>query len=385
MQKKAQQIAKTLKQFFIVLTATASILLSLMLPVVAQQPVPSSPQPAPSSQQSAPGQPAIAAASTPADAGTPSKGADGSKATDQAPAPKRIFPLPGAEKYGGVPAPTSGRAEVQFQELIWGIIQNTRFILGAVAIAMIVYAGFQMVIGWGNEDVYGKQRKTLFYAVIGLAVVGMAGEVSRIFSVSCAEPLPGQPVIPCTPGGFLKDPNALIRTTTLFNQHTKMIITFIKYFIGGVAVLMIVRNGMRMITLGYAEDKIGLDKKNLVYSIIGLGLIIIADTVINKVFYKLDLTRYPSTGGAQPAIDAARGVQEIIGFTNFIVSLVGPVAILALLAGGVLYMTAGGQEDKMGRAKRVIIAALAGIIIIYGAFGIVSTFIVGRFPSPPAV
>ncbi len=275
-----------------------------------------------------------------------------------------LFPLASKEVYNDLPAPVAGSAESQFADLVKNVVQNARYILGAIAIAMIVYSGFRMVTGWGNDDVYSKQRLNLLYSIIGLAIVGMAGELSTIFSLD--------------KGGFLKDSNAIVRTTTLFNQQTQIIITFIKYTIGAITVLLIVRNGLRMITMGSSEDKIETDKKNLVYSIIGLVMIVIADNAVRNVFYKLDVTSYPS-GGVKPAVDAARGVQEIVGFTNLVVSIVGPVAILALLAGGVMYMTAAGQEDRMTTAKRLILAALAGIIIMYGAFAIVSTFIAGQF------
>ena len=69
---------------------------------------------------------------------------------------------------------------------------------------------------------------------------------------------------------------------------------------------MIIRNGFRMVAMGESEEAMTKDKRNLIYSAVGLGLIIVADTLINNVFYKLDLTRYPTTGGAAPAIDLFR-------------------------------------------------------------------------------
>jgi cytochrome bd-type quinol oxidase subunit 2 len=284
----------------------------------------------------------------------------------------QLFPLPDSEAYGNVPAPSAdASAQVQFAELVDGIIQAVRYIIGAVAILFIVYSGFRMVTGWGKEEVYQKARTSMLYAVIGLAAVGLAGEMRDIFSLG-------------TPGKtFLQDPNQILRSTILFNQGTQIIITFIKYFIGGVAVLFIVRSGLRLITMGGAEDKIALDKKNLLYATIGLIMIIIADTAVNQVFYKVDLTRYPGAGGAEPAIDPVQGIKEIIGFTNFMVALVGPIAVLALLAGGVMYLTAAGEEEKMNKAKKLITMALIGIIIIYGAFSIVSTIVMGNFAANP--
>ena len=291
----------------------------------------------------------------------------------------QALPLPSSSSYGipnVTPTAPGVSAQQQFYNLVAAAISNVRYVIGAVAIAMMVYAGVHMVIAQGKEEEYTKQRHTIMWAIVGLALVGMSGELVRIFSVSCDVQIPGQP---CTPGGFLKDPNAILRSATLFNQRTQFIITFLKYFIGSIAILFIVRSGIRMIVMGSQEDKIALDKKNMIYGTIGLLLIILADTAINKVFYKVDVSRYPSVGGVQPGIDPVRGVKEIAGFTNMVVSILSPIAVLMLLAGAVMYITAGGNDEKQATAKRLIFATIIGIIIIYGAFGIVSTFVSGKF------
>lgn len=278
---------------------------------------------------------------------------------------KGVFALPDSSLYGdNIAKPSGATAQAQFASLTEGLLLNLRYILGAIAILMMVYAGFNMVIAWGNEEKITKNRQLLFYAIIGLAIVGMAGEFSKIFTVEG--------------GGFLKDPNAIIRASTLFNQRTQIVITFIKYFIGSIAILEIVTTGIRLITMGGAEDKIARDKQNLLYGIIGLVLIIVADTAINKILYKVD-SAYPTTGGVQPTVDAARGVQEIVGVTNLMVTVVGVGAVLALVAAGVMYMTSGGNEDQMNKAKAIIKWVVIGMIVIFGAFAIVSTFVGGQF------
>lgn len=285
--------------------------------------------------------------------------------TGEAKAQPSLFPLPGSAVYGGVPDPGTGSATQKAQNLVGGLINNGRLIIGTVAVVIIVFAGFRMVTGWGKEDVYGKQRLNILYAIVGLAIVAMAGELAKIFSVEG--------------GGFIRDPNQILRTANLFNRQTQIIITFIKYIVGSIAVITIVRNAYRIIAVGSSEDSLASDKKNLVYSAIGLVLILVADNVINNVLFKVDLSRYPGTGGVQPAISAQAGVAELVGITNFTVSVVGPIAVLALLAGGVLYITAAGKEDQIERAKRIIMATLGGIILIYGAFAIISTIVMGRF------
>ena len=292
---------------------------------------------------------------------------------------KPLLPLPGSGTYTGIATVAGETAEEKFYNLVKNVIANVRYIIGAVAIAFIIYAGIRMVIAQGKEEEYGKQRMNILWAIIGLALIGMSGELIRIFNVYCGANGKDIADNPCVQGGFLKDPNAILRAATLFDQRTQFLITFIKYFIGSIAIFFVVRSGLRLITIGSNEENVGKDKKNLLYGLIGLGLIIMSDTVINKVFYQVDLSKYPTVGGAAPSFDPGRGVKEVVGFTNILVSIVGPMAVLALLAGGVMYITSGGNEEKQGKAKRVIMATIIGILIIYGAFAIVSTFVGGQF------
>lgn len=290
-----------------------------------------------------------------------------------------LIPLPSSSSYSGVQTATGSTGQERFSSLVTGAIYNVRYIIGAVAIGLMVYAGVRMVISQGNEEEYTTQKRNLIYAVIGLAVVGFSGDLVRIFSVYCSATGKDAQGLPCTPGGFLKDPNAIIRTATLFDQRTEFVVTFIKYIIGSIAVFMIVRSGLRLITSQGNEEKLAQDKKSLFYGVLGLIFIIMADTAVNNVFYKIDLSRYPSVGGAAPGFDPAQGVKELAGITNLVLTIATPVAILFLLYAGFLYITAAGNEERQGKAKRLIFAVIAGILIMYAAFAIVSTVISGSF------
>jgi hypothetical protein len=56
--------------------------------------------------------------------------------------------------------------------------------------------------------------------------------------------------------------------------------------------------------------------------------------------------------------------------------LLGIVAVLLILYGGFKWMTAGGNEEQVGEAKKIIISGIIGLIIILSAYAI-ANFIVG--------
>lgn len=70
-------------------------------------------------------------------------------------------------------------------------------------------------------------------------------------------------------------------------------------------------------------------------------------------------------GGADLRTTIAKTIQLIISF-------LGIIAVVIILIGGFKWMTAGGSEDKVAEAKKLIIAGIIGLVIILFAFAIAS-------------
>ena len=78
-------------------------------------------------------------------------------------------------------------------------------------------------------------------------------------------------------------------------------------------------------------------------------------------------------GGAAPSA-AAQGTlgQNITGIINFFLGILGLIAVGFLIYAGVMMVTAGGQEEQITKAKKVITYAVIGIIIILLSYTIVT-------------
>ncbi len=74
-------------------------------------------------------------------------------------------------------------------------------------------------------------------------------------------------------------------------------------------------------------------------------------------------------GSQDPRIIAAKVIRVLLGF-------LGVIAVVIILLGGFKWMTAGGNDEKVGEARKLIIQGVVGLIIILAAFGIAS-FVVG--------
>ena len=203
----------------------------------------------------------------------------------------QVIPLPGALcGEGGFPCPEGSNTVEMAKSLVGKVIDNVRYVIGAVAILMIIISGIKLVMNSGDEEVFKKQVTSIMYGIIGLFLIMLAGDIASIFEVDR--------------GGFLKDPNVAVQKSKLFSRTVEIVITFIKYIIGGVAVLFTARNGLRLVLLGGNEEEAGKDKKNLYYSV-SVNRMLIANTVVNKVFFKIDTSQYPGIEPVRPGVDPA--------------------------------------------------------------------------------
>ncbi|KKT02716.1 MAG: hypothetical protein UV80_C0002G0183 [Candidatus Peregrinibacteria bacterium GW2011_GWF2_43_17] len=282
-------------------------------------------------------------------------------ATSPLSADAAYFDLPDAENFGDVPAPEGDDAVAMAQNLIARIMAPLRVILAAVGVALIVLYGFTLVVSARNEEAINTQKKALIYGFIGLALVSIAGSLSEIFNFQ--------------EGSFLGSEADIVERAGLFDSKATVVITFLKYIIGSIAVFAIVRSGFVMLLSGSSEEAVGKERKNLVAGFTALAFVIIGDFFVRKVMFNV----VQGDNEAVVSINATAGISEIIAITNFMVWFVGPIMMLGIVAGGLMYAMAGGDEEKSGKAKKILVNSIIGAIIIYGAFALVSTIISGVF------
>jgi len=70
-------------------------------------------------------------------------------------------------------------------------------------------------------------------------------------------------------------------------------------------------------------------------------------------------------GSEDPRIIAANVVRVLLGF-------LGIIAVIIILFGGFKWMTAGGNDEKVGEARKLMTQGIIGLIIILAAWGIAS-------------
>ena len=67
----------------------------------------------------------------------------------------------------------------------------------------------------------------------------------------------------------------------------------------------------------------------------------------------------------------------VLNIVSFALGFLGLIAVIMIIYGGITYVTAGGAQEKIESAKKIIMYAIVGIIIVLISFALVNTVIGG--------
>lgn len=131
----------------------------------------------------------------------------------------------------------------------------------------------------------------------------------------------------------------------------------------------------------------GIKQFLIVTSMLVLGLVL-----LNSFGVDLALAQ---AGGAidtqdQPAIIAAlsggqtglRGI--VLTIVNFFLTFLGLLAVIMVIYGGFLYVSSAGNEENVNKAKKILLYAVLGIVVIIVSFALVNTLLGAAGPNRPA-
>ena len=67
--------------------------------------------------------------------------------------------------------------------------------------------------------------------------------------------------------------------------------------------------------------------------------------------------------------------ESVAGVINIALGLLGLIAVVLVVVGGFMWMTAAGNEEKIEKAKQLLFSALVGLVIIVAAWSIANFFV----------
>ncbi|MGH9856881.1 MAG: hypothetical protein ACRD4B_03455, partial [Acidobacteriota bacterium] len=161
-----------------------------------------------------------------------------------------------------------------------------------------------------------------------------------------------------------------------------------------IAAVFIIIGGLWYITSAGDEEKAARGKRTILYAIIGLIIVGLSAVIVNFTIGVFggaagggDVSLAPLVARAAfgdtevefeglPQGSDLRG--EIITIINYFLVLVSIVALIVIIIGGVRYIASRGDDTATASAKKTILYAVIGLLVIGLAAAIVN-FVIGAF------
>lgn len=127
----------------------------------------------------------------------------------------------------------------------------------------------------------------------------------------------------------------------------------------------------------------------LLVPVLVLGFSVLAPSV-NTAWAECTTDTYDVSSGAncaqgnnQPSslFDSATGQGIFTKIVNIMLFLVGAIAVIMLIVGGIRYVTSGGAQDQVTAAKNTIMYAIVGIVVAVLAYAVVNFVVNGLMPQ----
>lgn len=236
--------------------------------------------------------------------------------------------------------------------VIFYVIDFAKYLLGGIAVIYVIISGIKLIVaGKKIDEVSEKEKENLKFIIYGLIMIITADElVTKVFFGDYGE---------CVASATNAAECAKVGGSLI-----KGIYSLILSVLATVAIFVLVLSAFRLVTSYGEEESINKQKKRITMAIIGLILAAVGEFVVKGIVFP---------EGGTKGIDVAAAQKLVYNFTNFISAFIGAGAFAMLFYGGYLYVVSAGNEEQTGKAKKIIIGAVIGILIAFAAFGIVTT------------
>lgn len=113
-------------------------------------------------------------------------------------------------------------------------------------------------------------------------------------------------------------------------------------------------------------------------TMIGIGVVAGVSDVSAAIDPKESVRLGVTEGGGDPADDGSALPGFIQDIVNVLLYVIGAVAVIMLVLGGIRYTTSNGDSNQVTAAKNTIMYAIIGIVVAILAYAIVN-FVISAF------
>jgi hypothetical protein len=137
------------------------------------------------------------------------------------------------------------------------------------------------------------------------------------------------------------------------------VLDFGKYVLGSIAIIIIIYMGLKMVVSSDADASLEGAKKFFTSALIGIFLILLADIIVQKVFFGQAGEVLLTEESAKQA--ALAGSEEIRGIYTFVEMFLAAIAVLTIVISGIRMMLS--TQETSAQVKHIMYACV-GLLIV---------------------
>lgn len=179
-------------------------------------------------------------------------------------------------------------------------------------------------------------------------------------------PVTPPPAGPPIAGTFLNFQNPLVFTD--INALLCSLLNFFQALIVVLALIFIIVGAFLYITSGGDESRLTLGKKSILGALIGLAIGIAAPMLLREVANLLGWNAFAACAGFGSTLTL---IQTATNVLNFLLSVIGVAALVMLVVGAFMYLTAAGDESRIDTGKSIVKYSVIGIAVALAALVLV--------------
>jgi len=240
-------------------------------------------------------------------------------------------------------------------ETTWkSLLTSVKVILEWILLIFIVYLGFQMVMSlWKNEEDLTKAKTQLRYSIIWIMFVNIPWTLYQAFNWWNPNSVWGRfPWSTWSNTPWNSDSNLFVNIFDLWTTLNSNIVWFIEAGLVWIAIIMLTFSWIKILTSRWREDIITNEKEKISWSIIWLVFVWFISAWKNLAF----------------SWNISDWVNLYETLSNLALFFAWPVAILFLTLSWYYYITANGDDEKVKKAKNIIINVIIWTVILLASY-----------------
>lgn len=238
------------------------------------------------------------------------------------------------------------------KDIVIEYMKIAKDIVSIVAVLWIVISGMRMVMAGGKEDSIKNNFRSVLWLIVGLIVMQISESTVAV----------------------MYGENGVFKTLEQYGGEVsteareKIIEPLLQYFLSflsAIAVVMVILSGFKIITAGGDDSKIKKQQQVLLWTVMGLGIILVARPIVSSMF-----------GYEKMAPEPSKAVDLINQIANYMLGFTAVISVVILIYAGLMMIINFGNDQAVAKSKKMIQWVITGIVVMISAYTIVTTFIV---------